>query len=206
MSFGSSAGSASEPCAVVAGREDTGAFSWARWQASIPCFPNSGHAPNCGVVEGRSASGVSGEHETGDVNSMEEAFGETETAAGVTVKAASRVLSQALALVKSAQSGNVAAIRRAGQHLDVAFSDLVECAEDACESWTFDEEEEQQFFETRFVAELKAAAAERGLTLLEREGLLMCYPSIVRALAGECAVRMDRKKVSTVRPSFLASM
>ena len=137
---------------------------------------------------------------------MEEAFGETETAAGVTVKAASRVLSQALALVKSAQSGNVAAIRRAGQHLDVAFSDLVECAEDACESWTFDEEQERQFFETRFVAELKATAAERGLTLLEREGLLMCYPSIVRALAGECAVRMDRKKVSTVRPSFLASM
>ena len=137
---------------------------------------------------------------------MEEAFGETETAAGVTVKAASRVLSQARAMVKAAQSGNVAAIRRAGQHLDVAFSDLVECAEDACESWTFDEEEERQFFETRFVAELKAAAAERGLTLHEREGLLMCYPSIVRALAGECAVRMDRKKVSTVRPSFLASM
>ena len=143
---------------------------------------------------------------TSDVNSMEEAFGETETAAGVAVKAASRVLSQARAMVKAAQSGNVAAIRRVGQHLDVAVSDLVGSADDACESWTFDEEEERQFFKTRFVAELKAAAAERGLTLHEREGLLMCYPSIVRALAGGCAVRMDRRKVSTVRPSFLALM
>ena len=41
---------------------------------------------------------------------MEGAFAETEAAAGVAVKAASRVLSQARAMVKAAQTGNIVAI------------------------------------------------------------------------------------------------
>ena len=137
------------------------------------------------------------------MDSLEKALRETEEAAGVAVKAASRVMSQARAMVKAAQTGNIAAIRRAGQNLDDAVLILNDEAADACESWVFGEEEEQEYFEKRFVEEFKAAAAKGGLKLHERDGLLTCYPSILRVLASERAVRVDRKKVSTVRPSFL---
>ena len=137
------------------------------------------------------------------MDSLEGAFEETEEAAGAAVKAASRVMSQARAMVRAAQTGNITAIKRAGQSLDEAVAKLVEQAEDACESWTFSDEEEQRYFEKRFVEDLKTSADMRGLKLHERDGLLMCYPSILRVLAGERAVRVDRKKVSTVRPSFL---
>ena len=139
------------------------------------------------------------------MNSLEKALRETEEAAGVAVKAASRVMSQARAMVKAAQTGNIAAIRRAGQNLDDAVLKLNDEAADACESWVFGEEEEREYFEERFVEEFKAAAMEGGLKLHERDGLLMCYPSILRVLAAERAVRVDRKKVSTVRPSFLVA-
>ena len=56
------------------------------------------------------------------------------------------------------------------------------------------------------MAEFRAAADEKGLKLHERDGLLMCYPSILRVLAGDRAVRVDRKKVSTVRPSWLVDL
>lgn len=140
------------------------------------------------------------------MKSLEEALRETEVAAGTAVKEASRVLLQARAMVKAAQTGNVAAIKRTGQNLDDAVSDLVERAEDACESWTFSAEEEQQYFEKRFVDEFSAAASGQGLKLHERDGLLTCYPSVLRVLASECAVRVDRKKVSTVRPSYLVDL
>ncbi len=140
------------------------------------------------------------------MDSLEGAFAETEAAADVAVKAASRVLSQARAMVKAAQTGNIAAIRRTGQNLDEAVGKLIEEAEEASESWTWDEEEERTYFETRFVAEFRAAADEKGLKLHERDGLLMCYPSILRVLAGDRAVRVDRKKVSTVRPSWLVDL
>ena len=83
---------------------------------------------------------------------------------------------------------------------------LVEEAEEACENWAWVDEKERRYFETRFVAEFRAAADEKGLKLHERDGLLMCYPSILRVLAGDRAVRVDRKKVSTVRPSWLVEL
>ena len=91
------------------------------------------------------------------MDSLEEALKETEEAAGVAVKAASRVMSQARAMVKAAQTGNIAAIRRAGQNLDDAVLKLNDEAADACESWVFGEEEEREYFEERFVEEFKGA-------------------------------------------------
>ncbi len=137
------------------------------------------------------------------MESLEEALRETEEAAGVAEKAAKGVLSQVRALVKAAQTGNIAGVRRAGSNLDDAVAELADRAADACESWVYGEEEEREYFEKRFAEEFRVAAVKGGLKLHERDGLFMCYPSILRVLASERAVRVDRKKVSTVRPSFL---
>jgi hypothetical protein len=57
-----------------------------------------------------------------------------------------------------------------------------------------------------FVAELKEAAEKSGVSLFERDGVLFAYPVLVRPEPEIGAVRVDKKLVSTLRPSVLANL
>ena len=76
----------------------------------------------------------------------------------------------------------------------------------AVSSWPFQDEEEEQYLKSGYTAELRRAASEQGLEIQERDGRLISHPSIVRILPGERAVRIDRKKIATIRPSHLAGI
>ena len=56
------------------------------------------------------------------------------------------------------------------------------------------------------MGELRETATAKGLKIHERDGLLFSYPSVLRVLPADRAVRIDRKKVSSVRPSHIADM
>lgn len=140
------------------------------------------------------------------MTSFEQAFGNAESAAEAVRKSASQVVSQAKALTKAAQSGNVAAIKRSQEKLKEALAELEREVSSVSASWPFTDEEEKQQFDDGYVAELQNAADEIGLTMYERDGLLISYPSIVRTSSADRAVRVDRKKVSTIRPSYLAGL
>ena len=137
---------------------------------------------------------------------LEQAFVVTENAAEAARKSAAIVVSQSRALVKAAQTGNIAAIRRIQERLRDSADLLVQDINTAMSSWSLTSDEEKQFFEEQYLDRLKVAATEVGLKLSERDGFLVSYPSIVRILAGDRAVRVDRKKVSTVRPSYLVKL
>lgn len=136
---------------------------------------------------------------------FEQACNIVEENAEETRKSATRVVSQARALVKAAQTGNITAINRTREKLKDILMELQEKVS-VTDHWPYSEEEELELFTTRFQDELKAAAIEKELTLFERDGILISYPSIVRILPSDKAVRIDRKKVSTVRPSHLADL
>jgi hypothetical protein len=57
---------------------------------------------------------------------------------------------------------------------------------------------------SRYSAELISEAAKIGLQLFERDGHLLAYPSVVRVLPLDFAVKIDQKKVGAIRPSHLA--
>ncbi len=76
----------------------------------------------------------------------------------------------------------------------------------AVETWPFRDEDEEQYLNNQYAAELRRVASERGLEIHERDGRLISHPSMVRILAGDRAVRIDRKKTSTIRPSYLAEL
>ena len=136
----------------------------------------------------------------------EQAFNDTQRAAEEVRKSAASVVSQARALAKAARTGNIAAIRRGQENLKDAVMALRQEVANVGSCWPFTEEEERQFFEESYADALKATAAEKGLKMHEQDGLLMSYPCIVRVLAAERAVRVDRKKMSTVRPSYLVDL
>ena len=135
--------------------------------------------------------------------SFEQAFSDTEQAADSVSESAKQVGTQARALARAAKTGNLSAIRRARSGLDDALITLQQNAANTSR-WPFREEEEERYMADRYAEELRNAAEEQGLDMYERDGNLISYPSIVRIIPRERAVRIDKKKVSNIRPSHLA--
>ena len=137
---------------------------------------------------------------------FEQAFGEVEHAAASTAASAQGLVSLAKKMQKAAREGNIAGVKRARSELDAALGELRHAVAGAVDSWSLPEDEEQGYLEDGYAAELRAAAEEQGLNVYERDGKLISYPSIVRILPGDRAVRVDGKKVAALRPSHLAGL
>ena len=140
------------------------------------------------------------------MDTFERAFSDTEQAAAATLDAAAALVRQAKALQKAAKEGNIAAIKRQQISLDTALSTLGQTVNNSVHSWPFQEEQEEQYLREGYAAELIQVAAARGLQIHDRDGSLISSPSIVRMLPGNRAVRIDKKRTSTIRPSHLVGL
>lgn len=137
---------------------------------------------------------------------FEQGFADTERAAASTVKSAANVARAARALERAAKTGSINAIRRSQSDLTAALRALTEEVDAAAQAWPFQPEEEEAYLQEHFAAELRQVAAGQGLDIHERDRRLIAHPSIVSVLAAGRAVRIDKKQVSTIRPSHLASL
>ena len=138
--------------------------------------------------------------------SFEQAFSDMEKAAASTAKSAADLTKLARALEKAAKDGNIAAAKRAQHSMNEAIGALRQEVANSVESWPFTDDEEQRYLSEGYGQELRAVAAERGLEIYERDGRMIAHPSIVRVLPGPRAVRVDRKQVSTIRPSRMTGI
>ena len=137
------------------------------------------------------------------MTSFERAFDDVEEAAASTLKSATDLVKLARELQKAAQGGNINAIKRVCSRLDPALGSLRQEVANATETWPFTDEEEENYLKEHYANELYHAAKEKKLSIHERDGRLISYPSIAQILPGDRAVKIDRKKVSTLRPSRL---
>ena len=135
---------------------------------------------------------------------LEQAFADVEDAAGAALKSANELARLGKQLQNAAKQGNIGVIKETQAGLDGALSALGADVSAAAGSWTLNEAEEEAYIGDGYADELREAAAERGLTLHERDGRLFASPSIVHILPAERAVRIDRKKITSIRPSHLA--
>ena len=140
------------------------------------------------------------------MNSFEQVFSDTERAAASTQKSAADLAKLARQLQKAAKEGNIAAIKRLQGRFNSDLDVLRQEVANAVATWPFSEQEEEQYLNEQYIAELRRIAEEQGLAIHERDGRLISHPSIVRVLPGDRAVRIDTKKVSAIRPSHLASV
>jgi len=134
---------------------------------------------------------------------FEQGFESAARSAASAAKAGAQITGAAREMQKAALEGDIAKIRRAltrlGAATDIARQELA----NARDAWPFSEEEQQAYMSTRYSAELVAEAANTDLRIFERDGHLLAYPSVLRVLPSELAVRIDQKKVTTIRPSHL---
>ena len=140
------------------------------------------------------------------MSGFEQAFGDVEVSAASTIASAQGLVSLAKRMQKAAREGNIAGVKRARSELDAALRELRQAVAGAVASWSLTEDEEQRYLEDGYADEFRAAAEEQGLNVYERDGKLISYPSIVRILPGDRAVRVDGKKVAAIRPSHLAGL
>lgn len=137
---------------------------------------------------------------------FEQAFADAEEAAAEAVKSAASLGRLAKQLEKAAKEGNIAALKRTQGRFEDALGELGQAVGNAVACWPFVEEEEQQYLRDGYSAELSEAASARGLSIHERDGRLIASPSIVRVLPSDRAVRIDRKRISAIRPSALIGL
>ncbi|MCY4437238.1 MAG: hypothetical protein OXE05_07905 [Chloroflexi bacterium] len=140
------------------------------------------------------------------MDSFEQAFSDTEKAADSALKSANDLTKQVKALQKAAKDGNITAIKNSCQNLDSVLALLRQEVANAVRTWPYTDEEEVMYLENGYFDELRQATEEKGLDTFEQDGRLISPPSVVRVLPGDRAVRVDRKKISTLRPSHLAEM
>lgn len=140
------------------------------------------------------------------VNGFEQAFEDVERAAGAAVVSAQGLVSLAKKMQKAAREGNVAAIKRARSDFDAVLPEVSQAVSGAADSWPLPEDDEVRYLEDGYAEELCAVAEVLGLNVYERDGKLISYPSIVRVLPGDRAVRVDGKRVAAIRPSHLAGL
>ena len=142
------------------------------------------------------------------VSGFEQAFEDVERAADAAVVSAQGLVSLAKKMQKAAREGNVAAIKRARSDFDAVLPEVSQAVSGAAGSWPLAEDEELRYLEDEdgYAAELCAVAEVLGLNVYERDGKLISYPSILRILPGDRAVRVDGKRVAAIRPSHLAGL
>ena len=106
---------------------------------------------------------------------------------------------------KAAAVGDLKALRQILATLVEMADQAEEASARAVATWAFkNEADEERYFEDgRYQTELLAAARKARLGLFDMDGVLASFPSLVRIVAKDRAVAIDRKPFRLVRPSHL---
>jgi hypothetical protein len=132
---------------------------------------------------------------------FEEGFSEAENAAESVLKSLANVSTLARQLRKAAQDGNIAAVRRTNERLQDGINLIRQEVANAADAWPFTPEEEQGYLQEKYGEELKEEARKKNLRIFDRDGRLIAHPSVIRVMPGERAVEINRRRMSTIRPT-----
>lgn len=134
---------------------------------------------------------------------FERAFADAERSAAAVLKAGNSIASAARVMQKAAAEGDITRLRRAAERVASAMEAACQDVANAKTAWPFSEAEEKKYLAESYEQELLEEGARAGLKIHSRDARLLVYPSILQILPGELAVRVDRKKVTAIRPSHL---
>lgn len=141
------------------------------------------------------------------MSTFEQGFADVERAAAAVAKASGVLVTLAKQIRKAAQEGDIAKIRKVSERLTVALDAVQQESANTRSAWPFNPEEEEAYLREEYEQELLNVAGTEGLQIRRQDERLVVYPSVLRILPAERAVRIDRnKKVPTVRPTKLVAI
>ncbi len=135
---------------------------------------------------------------------LEEVLASTEQAVDGALKSAAQVTRQLRLALAGARTGQIRDVRKALAAVQAAATGLAEQAQGLHDG--FDPDEQAYLGSGGYTKELLALAAARGVTIVEEDDLLVCYPSLLRVLSSDVAVEIDKVKERRIRPSVLVDL
>jgi hypothetical protein len=134
---------------------------------------------------------------------LEGALDEARKSALEVASQAGRLVAAGKRAAKAAEVGDLKALRQ-------VLANLVDVADQAVRAaggWAFatEADEEEYLGDGRYQKELLTAAKDAKVGLFPVDGVLACFPSLVRINAKDRAVAIDRKPFRFVRPSYVVA-
>ena len=137
---------------------------------------------------------------------FEQGFADAENAADSVLKALNSVSTLARQLRKAARDGNIAAVRRTSERLQDGLNLIRQEVSNAANAWPFTPEDEQGYLDEHYAGELIDEAKKKDVQVFDKDGTLIAHPSVIRVVPGERAVRINRRQMSTIRPTKIVGV
>ena len=132
---------------------------------------------------------------------FEQGFAEAERAASAAGKVVGALAGAVKQLEKASAEGDLFKMRKASERLATIIESARQDVVNARSAWPFSAEEEETYLRESYAAEVIATAKAENLQIQRRDEGLILFPSILRILAAERAVKINRKKATGIRPS-----
>lgn len=134
---------------------------------------------------------------------FEQGFAEVEQAASAAGKVVGVLAGAVRQLARASSEGDISKMRKASERLATTLESARQDVLKARSAWPFSPDEEELYLRESYVTEVIDRAKAENLHIQQRDEGLLAFPSILRILPSERAVRINRKKVPAIRPSHL---
>jgi hypothetical protein len=132
---------------------------------------------------------------------LEAALQQTETDADASLKAVAAVTKSLKRFRQVVHDGNLREMKAALSAVEQTTHALQQQVTATVDRWDFDET--SYFASGAYTRELLETAARMQLAIFEQDEQLYCYPSLVRVLASERSILIDRTRERRLRPSIV---
>jgi hypothetical protein len=132
---------------------------------------------------------------------FEQGFAEAERAASAAGKVVGGLAGAMKQMEKAAAEGDILKMRKSAERLGTLIDSTRQDVMNARSAWPFSAEEEEQYLRDSYAGEVMDTAKAEHLQIQRRDEGLIVFPSILRILAGDRAVKINRKKSQALRPS-----
>jgi hypothetical protein len=134
---------------------------------------------------------------------FEAGFADVERAAVAAEKVIGLLSGAIKQLHRASSEGDIYKVRKSADRLVTILESTSQEVQNARSAWPFTPEAEEQYLRESFAAEVIERAKSENLQIQQRDEGLVVFPSILRILPSDRAVRINRKRVPSVRPSAI---
>jgi len=138
-----------------------------------------------------------------DAPSFETMLSTAERDIDATLRGANATVRELKKALAAARTGQVRDLRKALAAAETATASLA--ADTRALGAGLEIDEQEYLTSGAYVKELLAVAEAQGLTIVEEDNLLLCYPSLLRLLPADTAIEIDKVRERRLRPSVLVA-
>lgn len=140
------------------------------------------------------------------LKSLEDALASVERQAGRAIASVTQALRGLKNVQRAAKNGDLATLKRLLADLRTLLTAIQADMAASMETWPYSDEDERRFLgDGNFAREVMDTAERQRVAISDQDGMLMCFPVVIRIDPARRAVRIDRKLFRQLRPSVLVA-